>query len=222
MNIQVNYRYTLLALPWIQQFWCMCGHKKKKPSEYKHWSKDSQLNPLKLILCWLFQVPVLSICKQYLNTFTTAALQVDNFSLIKKKTFISSFLVIMKGLEAKILSKWILNPWIFLNNTQNTFSIWTSIMNSELFGWALHQSCTHDQRINGSPVYPLRALRGQCPGLSLWMWSQWYANSYCGFQGPCCVAAMIWSEFVFLLTQSLLHAITIMLNHREFINTVMR
>lgn len=44
----------------------------------------------------------------------------------------------------------------------------------------------------------------------------------CGFQGPCCVAAMIWSEFVFLLTQSLLHAITIMLNHREFINTVMR
>lgn len=44
----------------------------------------------------------------------------------------------------------------------------------------------------------------------------------CGFQGPCCVAAMIWSEFVFLLTQSLLHAITIMLNHGEFINTVMR
>lgn len=42
------------------------------------------------------------------------------------------------------------------------------------------------------------------------------------FQGPCCVAAMIWSEFVFLLTQSLLHVITIMLNHREFINTVMR
>lgn len=142
MNIQVNYRYTLLALPWIQQFWCMCGQKKKKPSEYKHWSKDSQLNPLKLILCWLFQVPVLSICKQYLNTFTTAALQVDNFSLIKKKTFISSFLVIMKGLEAKILSKWILNPWIFLNNTQNTFSIWTSIMNSELF-WMGIASIVH-------------------------------------------------------------------------------
>lgn len=40
-------------------------------------------------------------------------------------------------------------------------------MNSELFGWALHQSCTHDQRINGSPVSPLRALRGQCPCLSL-------------------------------------------------------
>lgn len=39
----------------------------------------------------------------------------------------------MKGLEAKILSEWILNPWIFLNNTQNTLSIWTSIMNSELF-----------------------------------------------------------------------------------------
>lgn len=147
--------------------------KKKKPSEYKHWTKDCQLNPLKLILCWLFQVQVLSICKEYLYTFTTAALQVDNFSLIKKNPFISSFLVIMKGLEAKILSKWILNPWIFLNNTQNTLSIWTSIMNSELFEWALHQSCTHDQRINGSPVSPLRALRGQCPCLSLWMWSQW-------------------------------------------------
>lgn len=118
----------------------MCGKKKKKPSEYKHWIKDSQLNPLKLILCWLFEV--LSICKQYLCTFTTAALRVDNFSLIKKKTFISSFLVIMKGLEAKILSKWILNPWIFLNNTQNTLSIWTSIMNSELF-WMGIASIVH-------------------------------------------------------------------------------
>lgn len=61
---------------------------------------------------------------------------------LKKTTFISSFLVIMKGLEAKILSEWILNPWIFLNNTQDTFSIWTSIMNSELF-WMGIASIVH-------------------------------------------------------------------------------
>lgn len=35
-----------------------------------------------------------------------------------------------------------------------------------------------------------------------------YANSYCGFQGPCCVAAMIWSKIVFLLTLTLLPSIT--------------
>lgn len=158
-----------------------------------------------MILCWLFQV--LSICKQYLYTFTTAALQVDNFSLIKKKH--SSFLVIMKGLEAKILSKWILNPWIFLNNTQNTLSIWTSIMNSELF-WMGIASIVHTWPKNQwFPSLPFTSPEGSMSSpLSLWMWSQWYANSNCGFQGPCCVAAMIWSEFVFLLTQSLLHAIT--------------
>lgn len=137
----------------------MCGKKKKKPSEYKHWTKDSQLNPLKLILCWLFQVPVLSICKQYLNTFTTAALQVDNFSLIKKKTFISSFLVIMKVLEAKILSEWILNPWIFLNNTQNALSIWSFMDINNEFWVVLDGHCinrahmTKESMVPQSPLY---------------------------------------------------------------------
>lgn len=124
----------------------------------------------------------------------------------------------MKGLETKILSKWILNPWIFLNNKQTTLSIWTSIINFELFGRALHQSCTHDPRINGSPVSPLRALAegSMSLPLSLWMWSQWYANSYCGFQGPCCVSAMIWSGIVFLLTLSLLPSITNVEPQRDY------
>lgn len=80
---------------------------------------------------------------------------------------------------------------------------------------------TKESMVPQSPLYEPWGVN-VLASLSLWMWSQWYANSNCGFQGPCCVAAMIWSEFVFLLTQSLLHAITIMLNHGEFINTVMR
>lgn len=59
----------------------------------------------------------------------------------------------MKGLEAKIPNEFlILEYFSFLNNKQHTLSIWTSIMNFELFGLALHQSCTHDPRINGFPV----------------------------------------------------------------------
>lgn len=128
----------------------------------------------------------------------------------------------MKGLEAKILSEWILNPWIFLNNTQNTLSIWTSIMNSELF-WMGIASIVHTWPKNQwFPSLPFTSPEGSMSSpLSLNV-KPVIRKQLCGFQGPCCVAAMIWSEFVFLLTQSLLHAITIMLNHREFINTVMR
>lgn len=128
----------------------------------------------------------------------------------------------MKGLEAKILSEWILNPWIFLNNTQDTFSIWTSIMNSELF-WMGIASIVHTWPKNQwFPSLPFTSREGSMSSPLSVNVKPVIRKQLCGFQGPCCVAAMIWSEFVFLLTQSLLHAITIMLNHGEFINTVMR
>lgn len=63
---------------------------------------------------------------------------------------------------------------------------------------------TQESMVSQSPSWGVNVLAS----LSLWMWSQWYANSYCGFQGPCCVSAMIWSKIVFLLTLTLLPSIT--------------
>lgn len=102
----------------------------------------------------------------------------------------------MKGLEAKIPNEFlILEYFSFLNNKQHTLSIW-SCLDWHCINLA---HMTQESMVSQSPSWGVNVLAS----LSLWMWSQWYANSYCGFQGPCCVAAMIWSKIVFLLTLTL-------------------